>query len=87
MMPRTRSIASVESEIKKIETEITKLETQKGVLTDRLLKLQKQKQDYEAKQLMDAFHKSGKTMQELMTFFGGVDMPTMGAQKVLVQLL
>ena len=34
----------------------------------KLLALQKQKQEYEAKQVMDAFKKSGKSLQELLTF-------------------
>ena len=37
-------------------------------LTQRLLELQEQKQSIETKQIMDAFRKSGKSMQELMTF-------------------
>lgn len=37
-------------------------------ISSRLLKLQKQKQEYEARQIMEAYKKSGKTMQELMTF-------------------
>jgi len=30
--------------------------------------LQKQKQEYEARQIIDAYRKSGKTFEELMTF-------------------
>ena len=37
-------------------------------ISDNLLKLQKQKQEYEAKQIMEAYQKSGKSLQELMTF-------------------
>ena len=57
-MARTRSISSIETEIKKVTDDLTK----------RLLELQEQKQSIEAKQIMDAFRKSGKSMQELMTF-------------------
>ena len=38
-------------------------------LTARLRNLQKQKQEYESKQIIDAFRKSGKSLAELMTFF------------------
>ena len=37
-------------------------------LSARLLELQKTKQEIEAKKVMDAFRKSGKSIQELMTF-------------------
>mgnify|MGYP000422232794 CR=1 FL=1 len=37
-------------------------------LTQRLLELQEQKQSIEVKQIMDAFRRSGKSMQELLTF-------------------
>ena len=37
-------------------------------LSQKLLELQEMKQSIEAKQIMDAFRKSGKSMQELMTF-------------------
>ena len=33
-----------------------------------MLKLQKQKQEHEARQIMEAYKKSGKSLQELMTF-------------------
>lgn len=67
-MARTKSITSIETEITKITSELTKLQEKQDALSDRLLELQKQKKDYEAKQVMEAFQKSGRSFQELMTF-------------------
>ena len=67
-MARTRSISSIETEIKKVTDELQEAQEKVDDLTKRLLELQEQKQSIEAKQIMDAFRKSGKSMQELMTF-------------------
>jgi predicted nucleic acid-binding Zn-ribbon protein len=67
-MARTKSTTSIETEIAKINGELEKLQKKQEALSDRLLKLQKQKQENEAKQVMEAFQKSGKSLQELMTF-------------------
>lgn len=67
-MARMRSISSIETEISKVEEELIKAQEKCDDLSERLLELQKLKQDYEAKQIMDAFRKSGKSLQELMTF-------------------
>jgi predicted nucleic acid-binding Zn-ribbon protein len=68
MMARTKSTSSIEAEIVKINDELAKLEKKQEALSDRLLVLQKQKQEFEAKQVMEAFRKSGKSLQEVMTF-------------------
>lgn len=67
-MARTRSISSIDAEIAKVEAELNKAQEKVDAISTKLLKLQKQKQDYEAKQIMEAYKKSGKTLQELMTF-------------------
>lgn len=67
-MARTKSTSSIDTEILKINDELSKLQKKQEVLTDRLLELQKQKQEQEAKQVMEAFRKSGKSLQELMIF-------------------
>ena len=67
-MARMRSISSIETEIAKVENDLSKAQARYDALAARLLELQQLKKDYEAKQIMDAFHKSGKTMDELMTF-------------------
>jgi len=59
---------SIETEINKLNSELAKLQEKEELLTARLLELQKKKQEYESKQVMEAFRKSGKSLQELMTF-------------------
>ncbi len=67
-MPRMRPISSIETEISKVEAELAKAQEKCDTLSARLLELQTSKQEIEAKKVMDAFRKSGKSMQELMTF-------------------
>ena len=67
-MARTRSISSIETEITKVSAELQKAQEKVDDLTQRLLELQEQKQSIETKQIMDAFRRSGKSMQELLTF-------------------
>lgn len=67
-MARMKSIASINNEIKKVEADLAKAQEKCDALAAQLLELQKTKQEIEAKKVMDAFRKSGKTMQELMTF-------------------
>ena len=67
-MARTRSISSIETEISKVTAELQKAQEKAAELTQRLLEFQEMKQSIEAKQVMAAFRKSGKSMQELMTF-------------------
>ena len=67
-MARTRSISSIEPEITKVSAALQTAPEKVDDLTQRLLELQEQKQSIETKQIMYAFRKSGKSMQELMTF-------------------
>lgn len=67
-MPRVKSISTIETEIAKAEAELSKAQKRYDAIAAKLLALQKQKQEYEAKQVMDAFKKSGKSLQELLTF-------------------
>ena len=67
-MARTRSISSIDAEISKLEDELSKVKEKYDALAARILELQKQKQDIEARQVMEAFKRSGKSMQELMNF-------------------
>jgi septal ring factor EnvC (AmiA/AmiB activator) len=69
-MARTKSITTIENEIAKIQSELTKIRKKEDALADRLLVLQKEKQDYEAKQIIDAYKRSGKTLHEMMVFLG-----------------
>ena len=54
-MARTRSISSIDAEIAKVEAELNKAQEKVDAISTKLLKLQKQKQDYEAKQIMEAY--------------------------------
>ena len=65
IMARTRSLSSIETEISKVTAELQKAQEKVDELTQRLLELQ---QSIEVKQIMDAFRRSGKSMQELLTF-------------------
>ena len=67
-MARTRSISSIETEISKVTSELQKAQEKVDELSQKLLVLQETKHSIEAKQIMDAFRKSGKSVQELMTF-------------------
>lgn len=67
-MARTKSITSIDAEIAKVEKDLVKAQVHYDTLAAKLLELQQQKKEYETKQIMEAFHKSGKSMQELMTF-------------------
>ena len=67
-MARMKTISSIETELAKVEADLSKAQARVDALTARLLDLQKQKQEYEARQIMDAYRKSGKTFDELMTF-------------------
>ena len=70
-MSRTRSISSIDTEINKVEDELIRVQQKQKTLEARLLELQKAKQEIESRQIMDAFHKSGKSLRELMIFLEG----------------
>ena len=67
-MARTKSISAIEAELTKAEDDLKKAQEKVDILSDRVLKLQQQKQEYESRQIIDAYKKSGKTLDELLTF-------------------
>lgn len=67
-MARVKSISAIEAEITKIKNELSKLQMKQDNLNSRLKALLDQKRNYELKKIMDAYLKSGKSYQELMTF-------------------
>lgn len=69
-MAITRSIASIESEIQKTEAELSALSKKYDETAERLKDLQKQKQDYENRQIIEAYRKSNKSLDEVMIFLG-----------------
>lgn len=69
-MARTRSITSIESEIQKTEAELSALSQKYEETAERLKDLQKQKQDYENRQIIEAFRKSSRSLDEVLIFLG-----------------
>lgn len=67
-MARTRSTTSIDTELNKIQEELLKLQEKEESLKARQLELQKLKQEQVTKQIMEACQKSGKSLQELLTF-------------------
>jgi len=69
-MGRQRTIASIDAEIIKTEIELAKIQEKYDKLSDELRKLQEQRRAQEAKLILDAYGKSGKSFRELMIFLG-----------------
>lgn len=67
-MARKKSTESIDSKIEKIKSEMIKLQDKQDRLTERLKNLQEQKWQHEAEAIMDAYAKSGKSLEEVMTF-------------------
>ena len=67
-MARTRSISSIEAELTKAETDLAKAQEKVDALSSKVLELQRLKQEYEISQIANAYRKSGKTLQEILTF-------------------
>ena len=67
-MARMKTISSIETELVKAEADLAKAQERVDKLAAKVLSLQKKKQDYEARQIMDAYKSSGKPFDELMTF-------------------
>lgn len=69
-MARMKSITTIEKEIAKTEAELTRIQQKQDELADRLLALQEEKQEYEARQIIEAYKRSDKTLHEMMIFLG-----------------
>ena len=69
-MARQKSIASIDAEISKCKTELNKAQKKYDKLSDELQTLQKQRRDQEARLILDAYGKSGKSFNEIMIFLG-----------------
>lgn len=67
-MARKKSMASIDAEITKVKTEMSNLQDKYDMLAERLKGLQEQKRQQEAETIMDAYVKSGKSLDEVMTF-------------------
>ena len=67
-MARMKSISAIETELQKAEADLKKAQQKVDAISNQIQKLQQQKQEYEARQIMNAYKKSGKTLEELLTF-------------------
>ncbi|MBR0409675.1 MAG: DUF4315 family protein, partial [Eubacterium sp.] len=63
-----KSISTIETELRKAEADLKKAQEKVDTLSERVLELQQQKQEYETRQIIDAYKRSGKTLDELLTF-------------------
>ena len=67
-MARKKSADTLDAEIAKVKSDMSKLLDRSDKLAEKLKDLQEQKRRIEADAIMDAYLKSGKTLDEIMTF-------------------
>ena len=67
-MARKKSTETIDTEIIKVKTAMSKLQDRYDKLADQLKNLEEQKHQAEAAALMDAYLKSGKSFDEILTF-------------------
>lgn len=67
-MARKKTIETIENEISKVKSDMSKLQNRYNKLAEKLEDLQKQKRRIEADTIMEAYLKSGKNFDEIMTF-------------------
>ena len=66
-MARKKSADTLDAEIAKVKSDMSKLQDRYDRLAEKLKDLQEQKRRIEADAIMDAYLKSGKTLDEIMT--------------------
>lgn len=67
-MARKKSADTLDAEIAKVKSDMSKLQDRYDRLAEKLKDLQEQKRRIEVDAIMDAYLKSGKTLDEIMTF-------------------
>jgi|GEM_PF-1727879 len=67
---RTKTISSVEVQIRKTEQELLKTKARYDGLAETLKALQAERKELQGRMVMESFDRSGKTMNELMIFLG-----------------
>ena len=67
-MARTKSIDSIEAQIAKAREDLVKAKEKYDAVADNLESLMVQKKEHQARQIMEAFIRSGKSFQEIMNF-------------------
>ena len=66
-MARKKTIETIETEISKVKSDMSRLQDRYDKLAEKLEELQEQKRRIEA-DIMEAYLKSGKNFDEIMTF-------------------
>ena len=67
-MARKRSTETIDAEIAKVMADMSKLQDRYNKLADKLRDLQEQKRCREADAIIDAYLKSGRSLEEILTF-------------------
>ena len=67
-MARKKSADTLDTEIKKVMHDMSTLQYKYDNLAEKLKNLQEQKRRLEADTIMDAYLKSGKSLDEVLTF-------------------
>ena len=67
-MAQKKSADTLDAEIAKVKSDMSRLQDRYDRLAEKLKDLQEQKRRIEADAIMDAYLKSGKTLDEIMTF-------------------
>lgn len=67
-MARKKSADTLDAEIAKVKSDMSRLQDRYDRLAEKLKDLQEHKRRIEADAIMDAYLKSGKTLDEIMTF-------------------
>ena len=67
-MARKRSTETIDAGIAKVMADMSKLQDRYNKLADKLKDLQEQKRCREADAIIDAYLKSGKSREEILTF-------------------
>lgn len=69
-MARKKSIASIEKEIEETRTRLSAVSKKYDSLTEQLKQLQKAKREYEENKIIEAYRKSGRSLDEVLIFLG-----------------
>ena len=67
-MARKKATESIDAEITKVKAAMSKLQDRYDDLAKQLADLEEQKRIRQKEEIMDAFLKSGKSFEEIMTF-------------------
>ena len=71
-MPRNKSITSIDNRIKKVQEDLFKTKARLDKLTAELRGLEREKKFRQADAILQALSKSGKSLDDVLTFFGAL---------------